>query len=61
MKSKMSTGKIILWVLVAIGILFIVWFGISYIDIIINNGNEGMGPQLSWNLFKVLILDILNN
>lgn len=53
MKSKMSTGKIILWVLVAIGILFIVWFGISYIDIITNNGNEGIGPQLSWNLFKV--------
>lgn len=49
----MSTGKIILWVLVAIGILFIVWFGISYIDIITNNGNEGIGPQLSWNLFKV--------
>lgn len=53
MKTKLSTGKIILWSIIFIGILFTLWFAISYIDVIVNNGHEGVGPQLSWNIFKV--------
>lgn len=53
MKAKLSTGKIILWAITFIGILFTLWFAISYIDVIVNNGHEGVGPQLSWNIFKV--------
>lgn len=53
MKTKLSTGKIILWVITFVGILFTLWFAISYIDVIINNSNESVGPQLSWNIFKV--------
>ena len=53
MKTKLSTGKIILWIITFVGILFTLWFAISYIDVIVNNGHESVGPQLSWNIFKV--------
>lgn len=53
MKSKVSVRNILLGILVLVGVLFIIWFGISFIDVIVHNSTESIGPQLSWNLFKV--------
>lgn len=53
MKSKVSVRNILLGILVLVGVLFIIWFGISFIDVIVHNSTKSIGPQLSWNLFKV--------
>lgn len=41
-------------ILAILAVPFLAWVAISYFDVMANNGPFGHGPQLSWNLFKLL-------
>ena len=45
--------KIILMLYIANAIMLL-WFAISFIDVILHNSNEYVGPRLAWNAFVVL-------
>lgn len=44
------------WILMGLLGIFLVWFGISFIDVIIHNTNLDGGTVLSaWNLFEIIL------
>lgn len=56
MKKRFSAlGNAAVWTLNIIGIIFILWFILSWIDVNLHNGYAGDGPQLNPNFFNVLI------
>lgn len=44
-----------LFLMEALGAVCIIWFVISFFDVIMNNSLSGNGPQLPWNMFVVFL------
>ena len=44
------------WILMGLLGIFLIWFGISFIDVVIHNTNLDGGTILStWNLFEIIL------
>ncbi len=55
-KKMTKIFAIVGWILMGLLGIFLIWFGISFIDVVIHNTNLDGGTILStWNLFEIIL------